>query len=47
VETPGQAAIALAGTGSFDYVVVRFANNNFAQDDRALYQRAFPAAGIV
>ena len=24
-----------AGTGSFDCVVVRFANDNFAQDDRS------------
>jgi hypothetical protein len=33
-ETPCEACDAPDGKGSFDYVGVRFANVNFAQDDR-------------
>jgi hypothetical protein len=39
--------VALAGMGSFDCVVVRFANNNFAQDDKLLYQSRSQRAGFV
>jgi len=33
--TPGGAADASGCKGSFDCVVVRFADENFAQDDKA------------
>ena len=35
-ELPTEPVALLAGMGSFDCVPVRFANGNFAQDDRFL-----------